>query len=296
MMNLKTRQLDKINASLKKDFVLALNNKKVKAIVTNLELNEQIAMKYTSKLEQSACELENCENCHSLLECKNKLEGYVYYPQKNNDKLIFSYVACKFKKQAMQYELESQKDIGSEARMKDIDISDKKRVKVIKWLKNFYDKYDKKNNYKGLYLHGNFGCGKTYLISALLNELENKRVRVKIVYFPEMLRELKDDWDTFGAKMDYYKNVDILLIDDIGAEKVTSWGRDEILGTILQNRMEKHLTTFFTSNLNIEELERHLSLSDQSVDLVKARRIIERIKQLTEDMELISENKRKKDS
>ena len=146
---------------------------------------------------------------------------------------------------------------------------------------------------KGLYLHGNFGCGKTYLISALLNELNNKRVNSEVVYFPEMLRDLKDDWDSFGAKMDYYQNVDILLIDDIGAEKVTSWGRDEILGTILQYRMENHLTTFFTSNLTIEELERHLSLSNYSEDGVKARRIIERVKQLTEDMELISENKRK---
>ena len=108
-----------------------------------------------------------------------------------------------------------------------------------------------------------------------------------------MLRDLKDDWDTFGAKMDYYQNADILLIDDIGAEKVTTWGRDEILGTILQYRMENKLTTFFTSNFTIEELEKHLSFSSFSEDQVKARRIIERIKQLTIDMELIGESKRK---
>ena len=87
-------------------------------------------------------------------------------------------------------------------------------------------------------------------------------------------------------------NVDILLIDDIGAEKVTEWSRDEVLGTILQNRMNNHKTTFFTSNLTIKELEQHLSLVNNGVDFVKARRIIERIKQLTLDMELISENRR----
>lgn len=293
MIEVKSKSVDKVNASLKKDFVLALDNPKVKAIVTNLDLKEETAMKYTSKLELCASELTNCENCKSLLDCKNKMEGYVYYPKKDDDRLIFSYVACKYKKKAQEQEAKEANNKDNIARMKDIDITDKKRVKVIKWLKDFYDKYDKKKEHKGLYLHGNFGCGKTYLISALLNELEQKRVRIEIVYFPEMLRDLKDDWDTFGAKMDYYKNVDILLIDDIGAEKVTSWGRDEILGTILQNRMDKKLTTFFTSNLNIEELEHHLSLSSQSVDQVKAKRIIERIKQLTEDMELISENKRK---
>ena len=81
------------------------------------------------------------------------------------------------------------------------------------------------------------------------------------------------------------------MIDDIGAEKVTEWSRDEILGTILQERMTNHKVTFLTSNFNIEELENHLSCKGE--DVIKARRIIERIKQLTEDMELISINRRK---
>ena len=49
---------------------------------------------------------------------------------------------------------------------------------------------------------------------------------------------------------------------------------------------------FFTSNLDINELEKHLSCSKDNVDNVKARRIIERIKQLTIDMPLISVNRR----
>ena len=285
--------LKKVNLSLKKDFVIALKNPQLKALVVNLGIDENIAMKYTSKLEDSVTELTHCEKCSSLAMCQNKITGYVYYPKLFNNRLIFSYVACRYQKEELKKEENTSFNNLEKARMKDIDITDKKRVQVIKWLKNFYDNYDKTKYQKGLYLHGNFGCGKSFLIAALLNELQTKRINTEIVYFPEMLRELKDDWDTYGAKMDYYENVDILLIDDIGAEKVTSWGRDEILGTILQYRMDNHLTTFFTSNLNIEELERHLSLSNQSVDGVKARRIIERIKQLTEDIEMISENKRK---
>lgn len=71
------------------------------------------------------------------------------------------------------------------------------------------------------------------------------------------------------------------------------WSRDEILGTILQYRMDSKLPTFFTSNLNKEELESHLANTKNGVDIVKSKRIIERINQLTEDMELISENRRK---
>ena len=56
--------------------------------------------------------------------------------------------------------------------------------------------------------------------------------------------------------------------------------------------MNNKLTTFFTSNLSIEELEHHLAITKGSEDKVKARRIIERIKQLTEDKELVSFNRR----
>ena len=103
---------------------------------------------------------------------------------------------------------------------------------------------------------------------------------------------MKEDFSIVEEKLDFLKNVDILLIDDIGAENVTSWGRDEILGTILQYRMNNKLSTFFTSNLTLEELEDHLSITKNSEDKVKARRIIERIKQLTEDKELVSKNRR----
>ena len=55
--------------------------------------------------------------------------------------------------------------------------------------------------------------------------------------------------------------------------------------------MQQQLPTFFTSNLNIKELEEHLSTTSKNIDLVKSRRIIERIKYLTDQIIMISENK-----
>ena len=202
---------------------------------------------------------------------------------------------CKYQKELARKEIDKKNKLNEikNARMKDIDINDKNRVEVIKWLKEYYDNYEKINTLKGLYLHGSFGSGKTFLIAALLNELEiSKNAITEIVYLPELLRNMKEDFSIVEEKLDFLKNVDILLIDDIGAENVTSWGRDEILGTILQYRMNNKLSTFFTSNLTLEELEDHLSITKNSEDKVKARRIIERIKQLTEDKELVSKNRR----
>ena len=229
-----------------------------------------------------------------FLACKNKIKGYVYYPENKESFLCFGYAKCKKLK---EYEnILTEKDENNElknARMKDIDVSDKNRIELIKFLKKFYDEYNIKSSPKGLYLHGSFGSGKTFLLACLLNELEiKKHISYEIVYYPELLRTLKEDLSLVESKVSYYSNVEILVLDDIGAENVTNWGRDEILGTILQERMNKHKTTFFTSNLDINELEKHLSCSKDNVDNVKARRIIERIKQLTIDMPLISVNRR----
>ena len=148
---------------------------------------------------------------------------------------------------------------------------------------------------KGLYLSGSFGSGKSYLLSALLNELSNKGFKTVNVYYPSLLKRLKSSFNEYNYDdvLDEIMSSDVLLIDDIGAENNTLWSRDEVLGTILQYRMDNELTTFFTSNYTIEELEKFLSETTKGNDDIKARRIIERIKFLTLEDKLISENKRK---
>ena len=278
------------------------NDPNFKKLVNSIKLPKKELMKYTSSLNDTVCELNNCKKCKNILCCKNTIEGYVYYPTIESENLVFSYIPCKYKKaldKEQKYKeniftVEMPKEIKN-ASMIDIHTDDERRFEVIKWLKNYLDNYFDKRG-KGLYLTGNFGCGKTYLISAMINELAKKDVKVAIVYFPDFLRELKQSFNSdedYSSKFNYIKKVDVLLLDDIGAETTTQWGRDEILGTILQYRMQEKLATFFTSNLTIEELEEHLSISSKGVEKVKARRIIERIKQLCDIIIMISENKRK---
>ena len=284
-------QKNEIN--LKRSYATACTDLEFKKLVKKIGANEGTAMKYTSQLQDSVIELNNCAQCENIYCCKNKIEGHTFYPQLKNNKIIFFYSPCQYQLKMIADAKKSGINYLTSAKMADIDITDKKRIKTIKWLKDFYDQYGKSKNSKGLYLHGNFGCGKTYLIAALFNELAKKRITTEIIYFPELLREIKGDFDSYADKMEYLQAVDLLLIDDIGAEKVTEWGRDEILGTILQSRMNNNKTTFLTSNLTIEDLEEHLIINSSSEDKVKARRIIERIKQLTFDIEMISENRRK---
>jgi len=296
MDSIKKYNKESLNKELIKEYKENLKDEAFKSLVNALKLDENNGSKNSSILMDSVCELKNCSNCKGLYECTNKVTGHYLYPKKIENIIDIGYVPCKYKKENDKL-LELRNTASKElinARFKDIDITDKNRVKLIKWLKEFYDNYDGIKDLKGLYLHGVFGSGKTYLVYALLNELKiNKKVDYEAIYYPEVLKKLKEDWDTYNSKIERYSNVPILLLDDIGAEQVSEWGRDEVLGTILQNRMNNHLTTFFTSNLTTEELEYHLSLTKSSMDKVKARRIIERVKQLTTDLELITDNKRK---
>ena len=179
MENLKEKftNSEKVRITLQRNYDHACSNPKFKNFVHKIGITKDEAMKNTSKLEKILFQLEKCRECKGIFECSSDYEGNVEYPKIIEDKLYFTYTPCRYMKE-IEEKKEKKKTEGkiiSNARMKDIDITDKNRVKVIKWLKNFYDKYDISKNMKGLYLHGNFGCGKTFLISCLLNELKVKK-------------------------------------------------------------------------------------------------------------------------
>lgn len=294
--------LDKL---LEEAYDEALENEYFKEIVVKLKLKRKDLIKYTSTLESCAKEYENCKKCKGILECKNKIKGHAYLPKYLEGGLEFSYRACKYKK-ALDKKNKYQNNMTiykvpeeiKEASFDKIYKTDKKRFDVLIWLTEFMNKYKENPHQKGLYLCGNFGAGKTYLISAMFNTLAKEGIKSAIIFWPEYLRDLKASFNSeykgeFNNKYNKIKNAPLLLIDDLGAENITSWSRDEILCPLLQYRMDEKLPTFITSNLNLEALESHIALTNKGDEIIKAGRIISRIKQLTEYKEMISQNLRK---
>jgi len=282
---------------LKEEYNKAKLDPVFQKIVAKLKLPDEELCKYTSMIENSASEYRNCMECSSLASCPNRIKGHVYIPVNIEGDIQFQYKSCKYydkmKKNTRFLNKVSYFNtpvVLQEATLSKIHKNDKNRFESILWVNNFYKEYKEGIRDKGLYLHGNFGCGKTYLIAALFNDLAHDGYESAIIFWPEFLRQAF--YDDFKYKYEQIKKVPLLLIDDIGAENITAWNRDEILCPLLQYRMDQKLPTFFTSNLTIEQLEEHLSVSKAGVDNVKASRIIARIKQLTEPMEMISKNLR----
>lgn len=294
-------QKQALESALIKEFLKEKEDPNFDELTNQFSLSIEEMSKYTSLLTDAKEEYSHCRHCKGIMECKNKIMGYAYLPREKEGKLTFNYQPCKYqskKAKEMSYlkniNLFSLPESLTSARLEDIYMDDKNRYPTIKWLKEFIETYPKNPHQKGLYLHGNFGCGKTYLMAATLNTLARKNIKSAIVFWPDFLRELKSSFQSdYQDKITELKKVPILCIDDIGAEAQTAWGRDEVLCPILQYRMQESLPTFFTSNLDMKALEQHFSITKDGVEIVKSRRIIERILQLTQDIQMVSKNLRK---
>ena len=184
----------------------------------------------------------------------------------------------------------------AEARFSDTALTPE-RQDVIGELLKFINSYKPNSTeyQKGLYLAGPFGVGKTYMMGALANELSENGVETTLVNVPTYSAEIKQAiaTNTVEAKLVSIKNTPILVLDDIGAEMNSAWSRDEVLMVILQHRMLQELPTFFTSNFTIDQLEAHFAHSNKGdQELLKAKRLIERIRFLAKEYFVDGQNHR----
>ena len=176
----------------------------------------------------------------------------------------------------------------------DVYRDDVQRITVLKRMIEFVNDYP--NNLKGLYLYGDFGVGKSFMVAALAHDLSEKRgVSSTLLHYPSFVIDVKNAISDGNVKtlVDEIKLSEVLILDDIGAEQSTAWVRDEILQVILQYRMQEDLPTFFTSNFNFEDLEKHFAKGKNGNDETwEARRVMERIRYLAEETRLEGENRR----
>lgn len=119
---------------------------------------------------------------------------------------------------------------------------------------------------KNLYIWGNrTGCGKTswackimgyyFRKIAFVSGLENEGL---FIYLPTFLEDLRNSYsnydEDFAEVLEMVKKCKLLIIDDIGAEKVTEWVRERLV-SIINTRVSGGLSTIYTSNLSPDELK-----------------------------------------
>lgn len=170
------------------------------------------------------------------------------------------------------------------------------RANVLKETIRFTKEYKRNKFTKGVYIHGKFGTGKSFILQKLAISMSRKGAKVIIAYYPDLVRMIKSSIASRNTEViiNKLKNIDILMLDDVGAETNTNFIRDEVLGPILQYRMDNLLPVCMTSNLNLDELKLHFQDSTTGINIINSERIISRIRYLMVDVFLDDENYRDK--
>ena len=147
---------------------------------------------------------------------------------------------------------------------------------------------------KGLYLTGDFGVGKTYILAGVANAIARQGSRVVFLHVPSFIASLGSHFqdNSLNDEIDRIASAPVLIFDDIGAETLSEWSRDDVLGVILQKRMDNVLPTFFSSNITMDGLNEHFAETRNSVDEVKARRLMERVRFLSKEVFVGGKNRR----
>lgn len=168
------------------------------------------------------------------------------------------------------------------------------RMNAIVEIAHFLSEFDTNKHARGLYLDGNFGVGKTYLLAALANSIARKGTKVIFLHVPSFIASLSSHFEdnSLNDEIDRIADAPIVIFDDIGAETLSEWSRDDVLGVILQKRMDNELPTFFSSNLNLKMLSEHFAQVKNGNNSLKASRLMERVTFLSKEVPVRGENRR----
>ena len=166
-------------------------------------------------------------------------------------------------------------------------------LRILLELKSFIDNKD-----LGHYLYGDLGVGKSYLAACVANDFAKAGKRVAFVHVPSLFNRLKQLFNN-SSEMEFVLNVlrkvPLLVLDDLGSESITSWSRDEILLSVMNDRLENQRKTIITSNTTPEILLNLYSLDSKgNEDKIRAARFVDRVKALTKPYELKGKNRRKR--
>lgn len=112
----------------------------------------------------------------------------------------------------------------------------------------------------GIFLFGKSGAGKTYFASAMVNYLLDKGKRACFITATEFFELMANysysfyrDKKKLQDRIDFVRNVDFLVIDDLGNE-ISNKNNNSFLSSLLDYRFEKSLNTVITSNLSEYDL------------------------------------------
>jgi DNA replication protein DnaC len=116
---------------------------------------------------------------------------------------------------------------------------------------------------RGMWLTGDVGTGKSTLAMLISKAALDSGHSVAIYSVPHLLAEIRNTYNSdFGQRsyMDFFRKltaVELLHLEDLGAEKQTDWVLEQLYSLINQ-RYEDERSIIATTNLSFEQLEEQI--------------------------------------
>ena len=229
-----------------------------------------------------------CAGCRSLAECRQSRRGERFRLQAAAGQAYSELEYCPYACEEQRKEKEQSgllyNDIPErlrDLRFADLDFDADNKDIILK-----LEKVLQGEEKKGYYLYGDFGTGKTYLCIALCHEFLQQGHTCAFAKVNDLVgRQRKlviEDPEQQEEELNALKKADVLFLDDIGNEGVSSFSRDDVLFSVLDHRMERKKLTFFTSNQDLNSLRQHYAYDKRlKEEKLKADRLLERIRILS---------------
>lgn len=134
----------------------------------------------------------------------------------------------------------------------------------------------------GLFITGGKGVGKTHLAASIANQIMSQGTAVICMTMIDLLDEIRKTFDpaiqtTSSSVLAVYKDVPLLIIDDMGKETPTEWAVSTIYN-IINGRYEAFMPTIITTNYSDEQLVKRLT--PPKGDEVTADATIDRLREM----------------
>lgn len=116
------------------------------------------------------------------------------------------------------------------------------------------------NDGEGLILTGATGCGKSHLAAGIVHAMVQQEVTAVFQGVPELLARLRSTFDKDaegageGEIMEALRDADLLVLDDVGAEKVSEWTQERLY-LLIDGRYRDKKAIILTTNLEPKALE-----------------------------------------
>ncbi len=144
--------------------------------------------------------------------------------------------------------------------------SDPSQIKALRLSTQFTMEYPAVD--RGILFTGSVGVGKTHLAVSILKGLSERGFGCLFYEFGSLLKEIQDSYNTNTkaselAVLAPVLNVEVLVLDELGASKPTDWVRDTMAHIINTRYNDKKATIFTTNYPDERQADREETLEDR---------------------------------